>query len=81
MFNLFNNPKTMQLLQMLSNSNNPIAQMDNIFGNDPKYQAFKKEIEGKNQQEVIDYLTNKFNAQGININNIVNMARQFGLRI
>ena len=81
MFNLFNNPKTMQLLQMLSNSNNPIAQMDNIFGNDPKYQAFKKEIEGKNQQEVIDYLTNKFNAQGININNIVNMARQFGLMI
>ena len=44
MFNLFNNPKTMQLLQMLSNSNNPIAQMDNIFGNDPKYQAFNRFI-------------------------------------
>lgn len=78
---LFNNPRTMQMLQMLSNSNNPIAQMDSMFGNDPKYQAFKQEIQGKNQQEIIQYLTNKFNAQGININNIINMARQFGLKI
>ena len=76
---LFNNPKTMQMLQMLSNSGNPIAQMDAMFGNDPKYQAFKKEIEGKSQDEILQYFSNKFNAQGININNLVSMARQFGL--
>ena len=76
---LFNNPKIMQMLQVLSNSNNPSAQMDLMFNNNPQYQAFKKEIEGKNQQEIIEYFSNKFNAQGININNIVNMARQFGL--
>ena len=76
---LFNNPKTMQMLQMLSNSGNPVAQMDAMFSNDPKYQAFKKEFEGKNEQEILQYFSNKFNAQGINVNNLVSMARQFGL--
>lgn len=79
MLNLFSNPKIIQMLQVLSNSNNPIGQMDAMFGNDPKYLAFKKEIDGKNQQEVLQYFTNKFNAQGINVDNIVNIARQFGL--
>lgn len=79
MLNMFNNPKIMQILQLLSNSGNPIAQMDSMFGNDPKYIAFKKEIEGKNQQEIVQYFTNKFNAQGINVQNMLNMARQFGL--
>ena len=79
MLNMFNNPKVMQMLQLLSNSGNPIAQMDAMFGNDPKYMAFKKEIEGKNQQEIVQYFTNKFNAQGINVQNMINMARQFGL--
>ena len=76
---LFNNPKVMQMLQVLSNSGNPSAQMDAMFGNDPKWQSFKNEIEGKNQQEIIEYFSNKFNAQGININNLVGMASQFGL--
>ena len=76
---LFNNPKIMQMLQVLSNSENPMAQMDVMFGNNPQYQNFKKELEGKNQEEIVQYYTNKFNAQGINISNIVNMARQFGL--
>lgn len=76
---LLNNPKIMQMLQVLSNSNNPMAQMDVMLGNNPNYLAFKKEIEGKSQEEIIQYLSNKFNAQGINLNNIVNMARQFGL--
>lgn len=76
---IFSNPKTMQMLQMLSNSGNPEAQMDAMYGNDPKYQAFKQEIAGKNQQEIIQYFTNKLGEQGINIQNIFNMARQFGL--
>jgi len=76
---IFNNPKIMQMLQVLSNSGNPTAQMDAMFGNNPQYQAFKKEIEGKNQQEIVQYFTNKFNAQGINVQNILNMAHQFGL--
>lgn len=76
---IFNNPQIMRTLQMLSNSGNPMAQMDTMFGNNPNYQSFKQEIAGKNQQEIIQYFNNKFNEQGINLNNIVNTARQFGL--
>ena len=76
---LFKNPQIMQMLQVLSNSNNPIAQMDVMFGNNPKYQQFKKQFEGKSQQEIIQYYSNMLGEQGINLNNLVNMARQFGL--
>ena len=80
MFNmLFKNPKIMKMLQVLSNSNNPIAQMDVMFGNNPKYQEFKKQFEGKSEQEIINYYSNMLNEQGINLNSLVNMARQFGL--
>lgn len=76
---MFGNPKIIQMLQVLSNADNPSAQMDVMFGNNPNYQAFKKEFEGKSQDEIIQYFSNKFNAQGININNLVGMAKQFGL--
>ena len=76
---LFKNPKIMQMLQVLSNSNNPIAQMDIMFGNDPKYQEFKKQFQGKSEQEIIQYYSNMLNEQGINLSNLINTARQFGL--
>ena len=76
---LFNNPKIMQMLQVLSNSNNPIAQMDIMFGNNPKYQEFKKQFQGKSEQEIVQYYSNMLNEQGINLNNLINLARQFGL--
>lgn len=79
MMNFFKNPQIMQMLQVVSNSNNPIAQMDAMFGNNPKYQQFKKQFEGKSEQEIIQYYSNMLGEQGINLNNLVNTARQFGL--
>ena len=76
---LFKNPKIMQMLQVLSNSNNPRAQMDIMFGNNPKYQEFKKQFDGKTDQEIIQYYSNMFGEQGINLNNLINMIRQSGL--
>ena len=76
---LFKNPKIMQMLQVLSNSNNPRAQLDVIFANNPKYAEFKKQFEGKSDQEIIQYFSNMLGEQGINLNNLVGMARQFGL--
>lgn len=76
---LFRNPQVMQMLQVLSNSNNPIAQMDIMFGSNPKYKEFKKQIEGKSEKEIIQYYTNMLGEQGINLNNLMSMARQFGL--
>ena len=76
---LFKNPQIMQMLQVLSNSNNPIAQMDIMFGNNPKYKEFKKQFEGKSEKEIIQYYSNMLGEQGVNLNNLVTMARQFGL--
>lgn len=76
---LFKNPKMMQMLQVLSNSNNPRGQLDIMFANNPKYQEFKKQFEGKSDQEIIQYYSNMLNEQGINLNSLINTARQFGL--
>ena len=76
---LFKNPQMLQMLQVISNSNNPIAQMDIMFGNNPKYQEFKKQFEGKSEKEIIQYYSNMLGEQGVNLNNLVSMARQFGL--
>ena len=76
---LFKNPQIMQMLQVLSNSNNPMVQMDIMFGNNPKYQEFKKQFEGKSEKEIIQYYSNMLGEQGVNLNNLISMARQFGL--
>lgn len=80
MFNmLFKNPKIMQMLQVLSNSNNPIAQMDIMFGNDPNYQEYKKRFEGKSDQQIIEYFSNILKEQNIDLRQVMNTIRQFGL--
>ena len=79
MMNFLSNPKIMQMLQVLSNSNNPMAQMDVMFGNNPKYQQFKKQFEGKSEQEIIQYYSNMLGEQGINLNNLITTIRQFAL--
>ena len=76
---LFQNPQIMQMLQVLSHSDNPMAQMDIMFGNNPKYKEFKKQFEGKSENEIIQYYSNIFNEQGVNLKNLMGMARQFGL--
>jgi hypothetical protein len=76
---LFSNPKIMQMLQILSNSSNPRLQMDAMFANNPKYAEFKQKFEGKSDQEIIQYFNNALGEQGINLNGLINTARQFGL--
>lgn len=76
---LFKNPQVLQMLRLLSASNNPRAQLDIMFGNNPKYKEFKKQFDGKSDQEIIQYYSNMLSEQGINLNNLVSTARQFGL--
>jgi len=77
--NILKNPQILQMLQVISNSGNPRKQMDVMFSNNPKYQEFKKQFEGKSDQEIIQYYTNMLNEQGISLNNIVNVVKQFGI--
>lgn len=66
-----NNP--MQLLQMLSNSQNPMAIMQQMFGNDPRFKQVLQIAGNKTPQELEQYTKNLCKTQGINIENIFNM--------
>lgn len=73
------NPQILNTLKMLSNCENPIAMMQQMYGNNPKFQQFMGMINGKTPQEAEKYLKNMINEQGINVDNLMNIAHQFGL--
>ena len=73
---MLNNP--LQLIGMLQNSNNPMEIVRQMFGNNPKYAQIMQIIQGKNTQQLEQYVRNLYQSQGQDINNI---ASQFGLKI
>lgn len=73
------NPQMLNTLKMLSNCNNPLAMMQQMYGNNPKFQQFMGMVNGKTPQETEQFIKNMFNEQGINFDNLMNIARQFGL--
>ena len=75
------NPQMIKLLQILSNSSNPLGMMEQMFGNNPKYQQFKKMVEGKSPEELNDFVSNMFNEQGINLKGLLSSARNFGIKL
>lgn len=70
-----NNP--MQLLQMLSNVNNPMAIIQQMFGNNPQFQKVMQVAQGKTPQELEQYARNLCKSQGIDINNILKMFSNY----
>lgn len=73
------NPQIFKALQMLSNAQNPMAMMQQIYGNNPQFQKFMGMMQGKNPQEIELFVKNMFKEQGINLDNLLGMARQSGL--
>lgn len=49
-----------------------------MFGNNPRYAQIMQIIQGKNPQQLEQYVRNLYQSQGQDINNI---ASQFGLKI
>ena len=73
---MMNNP--LQLMMMLRNSNNPMAMVQQLFGQHPHYSQIMSAIQGKNPQQMEQYVRNLYQSQGQDINKI---ASQFGLKI
>lgn len=73
---MINNP--LQLMMMLKNSNNPMALLQQMLGNNPQYNQIMSMIQGKSPQEIEKYVRNLYQSQGQDINKIAN---QFGLKI
>ncbi len=73
---MLNNP--MQIMGMLRNSNNPMGMIQQMFGANPQYGQVMQIVQGKNPQQLEQYVRNICKSQNINISQLAN---QFGLNI
>lgn len=69
-----NNP--MQILQMLRGSQNPMQMMMSMFGSNPQFNQVMQIVQGKNPQELEQYVRNAYQSNGQDINQVL---KQFGL--
>lgn len=67
------NNNQMQLLQMISNANNPMEFMQKMLGNDPQFQKVMQIANGKTPQQLEQYTRNVCKSQGVDIDNILRM--------
>lgn len=73
---MLNNP--LQIMGMLRNANNPMALMQQMFGNNPQFAQVMQIVQGKNPKQLEQYARNLAKGQNINISQL---ASQFGLNI
>ncbi len=70
----------MQMLQMMQQSGDPKQFMLSNFGNNPQFQSIMQMMQGKSPMEVEQMVRQIASQRGINIDNIINMLRQSGIR-
>ena len=68
----------MQMLQMFRNSNNPMAVMQQIVGNNPQMQGLLQNLQGKNPQELEQFARNLAQSKGVNLSQFLN---QYGISV
>ena len=56
-----NNPQISQIMQVVQNSSNPIAILQNQYGNNPIFQQALKIAEGKNTEQLKTFVNNMLN--------------------
>lgn len=73
---MLNNP--MQIIGMLQNANNPMALIQQLFSGNPQYRQVMQIVQGKNPQQLEQYVRNICKNQNIDI---AQLGNQFGLNI
>lgn len=68
----------LQLMPMLQNSNNPMAMLSQLMGNNPQFNQVMNILQNKSPQEMEQYVRNMYQSQGIDINQV---ASQIGLKL
>ena len=68
----------MQLAGMLQNSGNPMAMLQQMAGNNPMMAQALKMAQGGNPQEIVMNLAKE---RGIDVNQLTQLAGQFGLKL
>lgn len=67
-----------QIIQMVSNAQDPCAMIQQIFGNHPKYKQIMSIVQGKSPEEIEQYVRNVCKTQNIDVNSL---ARTFGIQL
>lgn len=74
------NSKTMlEFLALLSKASDPIALMQQRFGNNPMFQQAANMLNGKSPADMKQFVINAAQSQGVDIQNLQNLAKQFNI--
>lgn len=71
----------MQILQMLQSSNNPMALIQNMFGDNPLFQRAMQMGQGKSTEQLQQVVKNLAQQRGMDNQQLNQFLSQFGLRI
>ena len=75
---MFQNP--MQILNLLQNNVNPMAMMNQMFGNNPIFQQVMQMTQGKNPMQIQQIIKNVAHEKGMNEQQLNQFINQFGLK-
>ena len=70
-----------QLMGMLQNSNNPMAVMQNMFGNDPIMQRAMQMAQGKSPEQLQQTVRNLAQQRGMRTDQLNQFLSQYGLKL
>lgn len=70
-----------QLMGMLQNSNNPMAVMQNMFGNDPIMQRAMQMAQGKSPEQLQQTVRNLAQQRGMSTDQLNQFLSQYGLKL
>lgn len=75
---MFQNP--MQILNLLQNNANPMAMMNQMFGNNPIFQQVMQMTQGKNPMQIQQIIKNVAHEKGMDEQQLNQFINQFGLK-
>ena len=76
-----NNNPMMQMFNMFSQAQNPMAIMSQMMGGNPFFQQAVKMAEGKSPVQMKEIITNIAQQKGITQEQLSNMAKMFGYNL
>ena len=71
----------MMLMQMMQAGQNPMALMQQQFGNDPMFSRAMQMAQGKNEEQLKDTIRNLARQKGMDDNALNQFLSQFGMKL
>lgn len=78
---MFNPMQMMQLMEQLQSSTNPMALIQNMFGNDPIMQRAMQMAQGKSPEQLQQTVRNLAQQRGMSTDQLNQFLSQYGLKL